>query len=714
VLAGALCALVLLTPSARAAEEQQIKLAIERGLSWLKSLQNEKGEWEYQESGMTSLAALTLLECGVSADEPAIQRAAMFVRGRAATETRTYSIALAIMFLDRLGEEVDVALIEAMGVRLLAGQYNDGGWTYNSGTGLPADQSGRLSEMVRKRAGEGPGPRKGPDIEKPPRSRSDLSENARRELEIVLKRGPLAVGGTAPGGGAGIPDNSNTQFAILALWTARRYGVPVEDALRRVEDRFRRNQNKHDGGWGYRNPLDTRVATSGMFNPSISSTAPMTCAALLGLAMYHASANENALRAGPKSNAKQGGNAKPPRDITDDPAVKAGLGALSTALNAPPPTKDDARAERGEQFPGGGRPRGARPPGGEGPGRGSEPPPGAQPPPGKFLPGRPQPGGVGGGVRPPGQKPPEHMIPRITFNSAGKSYYFLWSLERVGVAYGLPTIGGKDWYNWGADILVANQENDGSWQGTHGRYGADTCFALLFLRRADLARDLSASLKGKVKDEHVLRGGVKPGQLTKGIRSPFEKDDAASETDPPKATSKPPRETTSPAREKPAPTTPVKVEPDVAKLGDELIKASPSKWQKALDKLRDSKGPEYTQALAYAITQLDGQQKKATRDALAERLSNMKSSTLGQYLAEEDPELRRAAALACAMKEDKTHLGKLIDLLDDPERTVERAAYAALKDLTKQDFGPAADASDDEKAKAVKAWRTWWKKQAEK
>src|SRR5262249_20246353 len=161
-------------------------------------------------------------------------------------------------------------------------------------------------------------------------------------------------------------------------------------------------------------------------------------------------------------------------------------------------------------------------------------------------------------------------------------------------------------------------------------------------------------------------------------------------------------------RTKPAPAAPANVDPDVAKLGDELIKAPPSKWQKALEKLRDGKGPEYTQALAYAITQLDGQQKKSARDALAERLSNMKSSTLGQYLADDNPELRRAAALACAMKEDKAHTGKLIDLLDDPEKTVGRAAYAALKDLTKQDFGPAADASNDEKAAAVKKWRTWW------
>ena len=44
-----------------------------------------------------------------------------------------------------------------------------------------------------------------------------------------------------------------------------------------------------------------------------------------------------------------------------------------------------------------------------------------------------------------------------------KGHYYLWSLERVAVAYGLETIGKKNWYDWGADILVATQEMNGSW-----------------------------------------------------------------------------------------------------------------------------------------------------------------------------------------------------------------------------------------------------------
>ena len=47
----------------------------------------------------------------------------------------------------------------------------------------------------------------------------------------------------------------------------------------------------------------------------------------------------------------------------------------------------------------------------------------------------------------------------------------------------------------------------------------------------------------------------------------------------------------------------------------------------------------------------------------------------------------------------------LIRLLDDQESLVQRAAHAALKRLTNQDYGPAADASQAAKAQAVTRWK---------
>src|SRR5262249_58803378 len=101
--------------------------------------------------------------------------------------------------------------------------------------------------------------------------------------------------------------------------------------------------------------------------------------------------------------------------------------------------------------------------------------------------------------------------------NTGRGYYYLWSLERVAVAYGLESIGGKDWYGWGAHIIVGNQHPDGSWSAKYPEGGVDTSFALLFLVRANLATDLTDLIKGKAElravggDDVQKRPGLKSG-----------------------------------------------------------------------------------------------------------------------------------------------------------------------------------------------------------
>ncbi len=76
--------------------------------------------------------------------------------------------------------------------------------------------------------------------------------------------------------------------------------------------------------------------------------------------------------------------------------------------------------------------------------------------------------------------------------------YFLWTIERVGVLYNARTLDGKDWYSWGVELLLDAQKEDGAWQegNYHGSTRTlDTCFALLFLKRANLATDLSRKLE---------------------------------------------------------------------------------------------------------------------------------------------------------------------------------------------------------------------------
>ena len=46
-----------------------------------------------------------------------------------------------------------------------------------------------------------------------------------------------------------------------------------------------------------------------------------------------------------------------------------------------------------------------------------------------------------------------------------RNYYFLWSVERVGMLYGRKTMGDKEWYPWGAEDLIEMQESDGGWRG---------------------------------------------------------------------------------------------------------------------------------------------------------------------------------------------------------------------------------------------------------
>jgi HEAT repeat protein len=86
----------------------------------------------------------------------------------------------------------------------------------------------------------------------------------------------------------------------------------------------------------------------------------------------------------------------------------------------------------------------------------------------------------------------------------------------------------------------------------------------------------------------------------------------------------------------------------------------------------------------------------------------MTTATLQEKFSDQNAEVRRAAALACTIKEDRTLIPSLIGLLNDSEPRVGRAAHAALKALTSQDFGPADNAARQEKIKSVAKWRDWW------
>jgi hypothetical protein len=631
----AVAALLLGCVPARAVDKTAIERSIERGVAALKAMQGPGG-WPYVEQGATALAGLTLLECGVPKDDKAVKVAVKVIRDAGLSMTHTYSLALSVLFLDKLDEPIDTPLIESMIVRLLAGQTASGGWSYNCPP-LAAEEIRRIrAEMDPSRT-----LRVGRDLDKLPpkgkRTRDDLPKEVQAQLEVVNRVAAVAADGALSG------DNSNTQFATLALWVSRRYGVPTQAALLRVDHRFRASQNA-DGGWGY-TPSSPGGAGAAVFmgRHSGNSTATMTCAGLLGLACGHGSALDVKKAKDDKAGDK--------KDVSKDGSLKSGLGALSTAIGKPI-------------------------------------------------------GWDGVGPRPA-------AIPPAT----ERAYYFLWSLERVAVILNLETIAKKDWYNWGAEILLANQGPTGAWVlGSYSASGADTCFALLFLKKANLARDLSSRLTGLKGADKLLRvGGVGGAGLRDAPKGGLAPTGIGGKAKAPAAGA--PREAARgggrPAPETPRPAPRRTEDGGVARLGDDLVRATGAGRLAILKKLRDSRGVAYTETLVWAIAKMDGEGRREARVALAERLSRMKDTTLREYLKDDEAEIRRAAALAAAARGSKVLVPDLIGrLADDPEELVRRAAHAALKELTRKDYGPAPGAGAAERQEAVAAWRKWWKENA--
>lgn len=65
---------------------------------------------------------------------------------------------------------------------------------------------------------------------------------------------------------------------------------------------------------------------------------------------------------------------------------------------------------------------------------------------------------------------------------------YLWAVERWCGLTGRKSFAGHEWYEEGARFLIEGQARDGSWPAAD-RPDEDTCFALLFLRRATLSPD---------------------------------------------------------------------------------------------------------------------------------------------------------------------------------------------------------------------------------
>ncbi len=614
-----------------AATPQQIEAAIKAGTEWLKrNYQNQPvgGVGGLNENlhgiGPTCLTGLALLEAGVPANDPVVKAITARIRDASFTQVRTYQISLCLMYLERYGDPADSHLIQMLAVRLLLGQTAMGGWGYNCIA--PVSQADEQALRALKPA-------------EPGRFHPDIARYAQ-----TLR---------PPEGGNNADDNSNTQFAVIALWMARKYGVPVDRALDLVERRFVATQIARTGGWSYSPPPPPTPGSGGAV-PDIPGSPSMYCAGLIGLSTGIARRDERRTKTErPKEPPKDSAGPAPKID-PDDPFITPVPKEKVEPKKVAPRPRDpiDLRVQAA------------------------------------FL-------GLGSYVAELARQGRGALFLKEGGAHGYTDLYFLWSLERVGVIYGVDRIGGIDWYEAGAQSLVATQNRDGSWGSGEG-YGPEvnTAFAILFLSKSNLARDLS----GQVQKEAVteLRAGVNPNPDPKAPGGTT--GDNPAKADP----------------LAPAPFIPGVVGSEAATLAAALVRASDQDWSILLKKLRDTKGPVHTQALLTAVSRLDGERRKAAREALAERLTRMTPATLRAMAAAEDAELRRAAVLAMAMKDDKAHIPDLIAALSDEEDMVVRAARAGLRSLTGEDFGPAPNATAGQKQLATQSWQQWLDKQKKK
>ena len=227
---------------------------------------------------------------------------------------------------------------------------------------------------------------------------------------------------------------------------------------------------------------------------------------------------------------------------------------------------------------------------------------------------------------------------------------------------------------------------------------SNTSFALLFLCKSNFLKDLSNKHKGNIKDPGAreLRGG--------GASQPIFTPRAPGKIEPATGTGG----KNQPQAERPALTLPSITElPEADKIANELVAATAEDWTKKLNEIRYAKGGNNTYGLVRGIAKLEGQRQKDARNALADRLTRMTAATLRTMLMSSEAELRRAAALACGMKDDKVHIVDLIERITDPQDAVVRAARASLKSLTARDFGPDSGANEEDRLTAASEWRKW-------
>ncbi len=389
----------------------QVNAAIDRGVAFLRTRQGPDGRFavspfrnfyvEGSESlGATALGVYTLRACGCGFEDADV------VRGLQRLRERYDALRKRARGLDTYGVALTVLALEA--------HYH----AEESRDGAPDRYGGAV--VVRRRIPE-------PDLEW-------LKEMTRWLVAAQTKGGAFSYWSPAQGE---VYDNSNTQYALLALKAARRCGVEVPRTVwERALDHFLDEQER-------KGPAVPRVEDAGVDEQGYGSGAPREVARdqARGWAYRKGSGATGSMTAGGVSSLvicrseliEVAGFAK-----QRDPAVVRAI--------------RDGIAWLGEHFT------------------------------------------VAENPGPPGAAALKELW----------HYYYLYGMERAGVLAGVTWMGARDWYLLGAQYLMDAQRDSGGWLGqealdavpwkgagsdTASASLLDTCFALLFLKRATVRVD---------------------------------------------------------------------------------------------------------------------------------------------------------------------------------------------------------------------------------
>ena len=211
---------------------EAVQKAIEEGVRFLTEKQHSDGGWEEESykqyaPGTSALCLLALLSSGLTPDDPPVKLGLKYIElfTPEMQDRQTYPIALQTMVFCQADPQKYYSRIEENTRAILRGQFqtddpSNGGWSY-----------------------------------------SDMRQNF----------------------SYGTADNSNSQFAALALYEAQKAGVEIPDSVwNRIEEYWSRLQNR-DGSWGYRPAYDRKSGTLAAKSPSGSGTGSMTCAGIVSL-----------------------------------------------------------------------------------------------------------------------------------------------------------------------------------------------------------------------------------------------------------------------------------------------------------------------------------------------------------------------------------------------------------------------------------------------